>query len=163
MRPLDWFDRQLARRLPQYSYSGDVLFASARRGLKRILLSLVALVLGVVAVLLLDTEWKSILSGALLAWSVSILIWAVSSYRSGREETMKDLRRNAELDILHGRLNLICRHLELPVIDLDAEWEHAVQARIERLAHFAGLDEFRVQAHSGPGAEFWTSETLGRH
>lgn len=162
MRPIDWLDRRLAKRLPKYSYSGDVLFVSARRVLDRMLLSLIASALGVMGVALLDTEWKSVLSGALLAWSVSILIWSVSSYRTGRDETMQDLRRNAELDMLHGRLNLVSKHLGLPVIDLDAEWEHAVQARIERLAHFAGLDEFRLQTHTGPGSDFWTADALGR-
>jgi hypothetical protein len=163
MRPIDWLDRRLAKRLPKYSYSGDVLLVSARRVLDRVLVAIVAFALGTTGVLLLDTAWESVLSGALLAWSVSIHIWSVSSYRTGRDEAMKDLRRNAELDMLHGRLNLMSKHFGLPVIDLDAEWEHAVQARIERLAHFAGLDEFRLQTHSGPGDDFWTADALGRH
>lgn len=162
MRPLDWLDHRLAKRLPKYSYSGDVLLVSARRVLDRLLLSFIALALGVTGVALLDTEWESVLSGALLAWSVSILVWSVSSYQTGREETLQDLRRNAELDILHGRLNLVSKQLGIQVIDLDMEWEHAVQARVERLAHFAGLDEFRLQTHSGPGSEFWTADALGR-
>lgn len=162
MRPIDWLDRRLAKRLPKYSYSGDILFVSARRVLDRMLLSIVALALGVMGIALLDTEWESVLSGALLAWSVSILVWSVSSYRTGRDETMQDLRRNAELDMLHGRLNLVSKHLGLPIIDLDTEWEHAIQARIERLAHFSGLDEFRLQTHTGPGSEFWTADALGQ-
>ena len=161
MRPLDWLDHRLAKRLPKYSYSGDILLVSARRVLDRLLLSFIALALGVTGVALLDTEWESVLSGALLAWSVSILVWSVSSYQTGREETLQDLRRNAELDILHGRLNLVSKQLGIQVIE-EVEGEIDDETDPAGGAHFAGLDEFRLQTHSGPGSEFWTADALGR-
>ena len=111
-----------------------------------------------VAVGLLDrSNWSEVLSGAGFAWSVSVVIWAVASFNQGRDETQTDLRRVAEIDLLHHRLNQAAPALGIPRLDLEAEIEFVLGARMERLAHYAGLDEFRPQ-DPPPTAEaydFW--------
>lgn len=63
-------------------------------------------------------------------------------------------------------LNLMSQRLGLPTIDLNAEWEFVVRSRMERLAHFAGLDEFRVFGDGRIPEEAersgsWTTEAQG--
>src|SRR5688500_18552178 len=40
-------------------------------------------------------------------------------------------------------------------------YESAVQARIERLAHYSGLEEFRAEAINVEDDEYWDGEALG--
>jgi hypothetical protein len=92
-------------------------------------------------------DWRGVLGGAFLAWSVSILVWAASTYRVGRSDMEAEIRRVAEVDVLHDRLNAIASRVGAPELDIDFELEHALQERAERLAHFASLDEFRPDRH----------------
>lgn len=157
--------RLLARILPSLVYA-DELTESARRLLARMGVAFVALLIGIGAVGLLATSnWRGVvgvLAGAFLAWSVSLVVWTVSSYRTKREEIQTDLRRIAEIDLLHARLNHLAARLKAPTIDISAELDAVLQAREERLAHFTGLDEFREPAPKS-GHDFWDSEALGSH
>ncbi len=62
--------------------------------------------------LLSSSRWIDVLAGALLAWSVSLLVWALSSYKGDRAATDTELRRLAELDLLHHRLNCAAANLD---------------------------------------------------
>lgn len=149
--------------LPKSLFHGDRVTVSARRMLSRVAIGILALGGGLLAAGLLEaTSWREVLAGALLAWSVSIVVWAIASYRRGDESTMSELRRTAEVDLLHGRLNQIACRVGAPLLIVDHELEHAIGARMERLAHFAGLDEFRERAHTNEeGHSFWTNEAHG--
>jgi hypothetical protein len=166
MRLPDKLDHLIARHVPRTSVTGEYITATANRAITRFLGGLLALVLGAVGIALLDSQWRSVLSGALLAWGASIVVWAFQSFGKGQQEVVDDLRRNAELDVLHARLNLISLHLGLPTIDLNAEWEFVVRSRMERIAHFAGLDEFRIFGddwipEDAARSAFWTPEAQG--
>jgi len=110
--------------------------------------------------LLSRDNWPDVIAGALFAWAVSLIAWAVNSYRDKTEDLSRELRRMAELDLLHARLNHVSAHLGLPVVDLQSEIEAVLAAREERLAHFAGVDEFRPSG-SQPGAQWWDETALG--
>lgn len=147
--------------LPSKFFYGDHLTLSARRLIGRLSIGLVGLVLAAVASGLLNGDnWPDVLSGALFAWAASIVVWAVNSYRTSTDQFGRELRRMAELDLLHARLNHIAREFGLPMVDLQSEIEAILIAREERLAHFAGLDEFRPE---GPlaRADWWDSTALG--
>lgn len=159
-------DRLIARHVPKASLTGEEITNTANRAITRLIGGLLALALGAIGVVLLDSQWRGVLSGALLAWGASIIVWAFQSFGKGQQGILDDLRRNAELDVLHARLNLISQHLGLPTIDLNAEWEFVVRTRMERLAHFAGLDEFRVFGdgwipENAERSGFWTAEAQG--
>lgn len=154
-------NRLLLYVLPSSLFYADRLTLSARRLIARSAVAAGALVLGLVAVGLFNaSNWREILAGALLAWSVSLIVWAVSSYRAGREGVQTDLRRVAEFDLLHARLNHLAARLEAPTIALSGGVEDVLQAREERLAHFAGVDEFRGKV-SESGSVFWDAQALG--
>jgi hypothetical protein len=134
--------------IPDRIVYGDRLTLSARRLLVRVAAGLLVILGGLsTAGLVRAANWHDILAGALLAWGVSIIVWAVSSNRRRYEETLAELRRTAEVDLLHGRLNQIAMRLGAPTLIIDHELEDAIQARTERLAHFTGLDEFRAETH----------------
>lgn len=144
----------------KFSY-GDRLTSSARRLLIRLGIGLVGILSAGLTFGLLDHDnWRDVLSGALFAWATSMIAWAVNSYRTRTDEIDRELRRTAELDLLHSRLNHLAHMLDLPTIDLQGQIESVLSARQERLAHFAGLDEFRPTGHQ-PGAEWWDSVALG--
>lgn len=141
--------------LPDRFFYANRLTTSARRLLLRLGVGLAgAVVLGAAVGLLDRGNWMDVLAGAGFAWSVSLVIWAVASYRRGRDETQIDLRRVAEIDLLHHRLNQAAPKLGIPRLDLEAQIEDVLAARMERLAHYAGLDEFRVNPSSS-GYDFW--------
>lgn len=48
----------------------------------------------------------------------------------------------------------------LPLVELQSEIESVLAAREERLAHFAGVDEFRATGPQ-PGAQWWDAAALG--
>lgn len=107
-------------------------------------------------------NWPEVLGSALLAWGAAIIVWAIASYRREREEIRTDLRRNAELDLLHARLNQIAARVDAPMLILDYQLEQVVETRMEHIAHFAGLDEFREEANtSEDGYAFWDQDALG--
>lgn len=142
--------------LPSKWFYANHLTASARRLLLRVAIGSVALLVFTFAIGLLDkANWSEVLAGAGFAWSTALLVWATNSYRKGQDDTRQDLRRVAELDLLHHRLNQAAPHLDIPVLDLSSEIEVALRARMERLAHFAGLDEFRGEA-TEEGYAFWS-------
>lgn len=165
MRLPDSLDRFIARHVPKTSLTGEYITSTANRAITRALAGLLAVALGAVGLALLDSQWRGVLSGALLAWGAAIVVWAFRSFGKGQQEAIEDLRRRAELDVLHVRLNLISRHLGLPTIDLNAEWELVVRSRMERLAHSSGLDEFRIfddgWVSDADSASFWTAEAQG--
>lgn len=137
------------------------LTLSARRLLIRLAVGLVALICGLLGLGLLDsTNWRDVVSGAVLAWSVSVILWALSSYGQASESVSVELRRVAEVDLLHARLNHISRALGAPSVDLDSDLEQITAAREERLAHYAGIEEFRPVA-SERGARFWDQTAMG--
>lgn len=147
--------------LPSKFFYGDHLTSSARRLIWRLSIGVLGLALaGVASGLLNGDNWPDVLAGALFAWSATITAWAVNSYRTTTGQVGSELRRMAELDLLHARLNHISHRLEVPLVDLQSEIEAVLRAREERLAHFAGLDEFRP---SGPlaGSDWWDSTALG--
>lgn len=149
--------------LPDAFFYADHLTVSARRLLVRLVAALAALVFGLIGLGLVRSEnWREVLGGALLAWGVSIVVWAISSYRRHIDIVTTDLRRTAEVDLLHARLNQIAKRLGAPRLILDYQLEHAIGARMERLAHFGGLDEFRLGTHtSEEGYSFWDQDALG--
>jgi hypothetical protein len=134
----------LLRLLPSRFFYADEMTWSAERLLKRIAVGCGTLLTAGIAVLLLGPQsWSDVLAGAMLAWSSSILVWAVSSYRRDSVEMLSELRRDAEIDVLHQRLNEIAAKVGASEIDIDTELGQMIAARTERLAHFARLDEFR--------------------
>jgi hypothetical protein len=149
--------------LPNRLFYADHFTMSAKKMFTRMAIGFLGLAAGLLSTGLVDSEnWPEVLGGALLAWGVSIIIWAISSYRRERDEIRTDLRRTAELDLLHARLNQIAARVGAPLLVLDYQLEPSVGARMERLAHFAGLDEFREEAHTTEdGYAFWTQEALG--
>lgn len=147
--------------LPAKFFYADHLTSSARRLLARLGVALLGLAVACVAIGLLDNgNWTDVVAGALFAWATSVIVWAVSSYRARTEETTRELRHVSELDLLHGRLNHIADKLGLPLLNLQGEADAVLRAREERLAHFAGLDEYR-QIGPQPGATWWDSVALG--
>lgn len=73
---------------------------------------------GVASGLLSRDNWPDVIAGALFAWAVSLIAWAVNLYRDKTDDLSRELRRMAELDLLHARLNHVSAHLDLPVVDL---------------------------------------------
>lgn len=153
--------RLLSLVLPGKFFYGDRMTSSARRLMTRIAVALAGLLVAAAGFgLLSGNNWPDVLSGALFAWATSVIAWAVNSYRTSTDSTGRELRRMAELDLLHGRLNHLAKRLDAPLIDLQAEIESVLVAREERLAHFAGLDEFRPSG-AQPGAGWWDADALG--
>ncbi len=141
--------------MPARFVYADHLTTSARLLLRRLAAGVVGLLLAAGAVWLLHgASWARGLAGVLFGWATSILVWAIGSYRRTRRDTSAVLRRAAETDLLHHRLNQAAPRLGIPVLDLDAELEAVLEARIERLAHYSGLDEFRDQPPA-TGYGFW--------
>ena len=149
--------------LPNRLFYSDRFTVSARRLFARVVVGLAGVAGGLAAAGIMNrANWRDILGGALLAWGVSIIVWAVSSYRRAIDETRFELRHTAEVDLLHARLNQIAAKVGAPLLVVDFELEHALGARTERLAHFSGLDEFRESGHvTTDGYRFWTQEALG--
>ncbi len=135
---------------------------SGQRFVWRAVVGLSGLAIGGLGIALaLPGNWPDVIAGALIGLGTSLLVWAVSSYRSTSDQTRQALRETAEVDLLHARLNQIARRVGAPTLELDWEFEHAIQARIERLAHYSGLEEFRAETHGVEDDNFWTEEALG--
>jgi hypothetical protein len=152
------------RLLPGGFYYADELTASAKRLLLRSAIAVLAIAAGASAGGLVDGEnWRDVLAGALLASGISMMVWAVSSYRSWRSETFEEIRRTAEVDLLHARLNQIAARVGAPLLNIDTDLEPALSIRTERLAHYSGLNEFRTQAlGSSSHPTFWDLDALGQ-
>lgn len=155
--------RLLAVLLPAKFFYADRLTRSARLLMTRLAVALIGLAVVAGGVGLLNGDnWADVVAGALFAWATSLVLWAVNSYRTRTEDVTRDLRHMAEVDLLHARLNHIASKMELPMLDLQAEIEGVLRAREERLAHFAGLDEFRATGEQ-PSADWWDRVALGMH
>lgn len=153
--------RVLAMLLPPTAFYADHLTLSGRRLVARLIVGSSSVVIFSVSLgLMLGKGWGDALVGALFAFSVSSIVWAVTSYNHGRADTLQEVYRTAELDLLHYRLNQAAPVLGIPVLDLNHEIELVLAARRERLAHFAGLDEFREET-TPQGHSFWTTEGAG--
>lgn len=149
--------------LPGKFFYADHLTSSARRLIARVAVAGGGVVAASVGLGLLSSDnWPDVLAGALFAWATSVIVWAVNSYRTGTDEVGRELRRMAELDLVHARFNHLARRLDAPLLDLQGEIESVLAAREERLAHFAGLNEFRVPGTQA-GTEWWDSDALGFH
>lgn len=143
--------------LPGHLFYTDRLTRSARRLLLRLGVGIGAAGLFAIAAGLLTRDnWGEVLAGAGFAWSLAISVWAVGSYLRGQGEVRAELRHLAELDLLHHRLNQAAPSLAIPLLNLDAEIEEVLEARMERLAHYGGLDEFRGSPTTS-GYEYWAS------
>jgi len=104
----------------RFFWADDRLTYGANRLLVRLIAAVLFFVLGAVALGLLDqTNWREVLAGALLAWSVSGALWAVASYKVGNETTAESVRRIAEHDLLHGRLNHLADRVGAPLVNLN--------------------------------------------
>ena len=154
--------RALARRRPD-RYCDGRMRTTVSRFLTRSAVGAGGATLGLSALFLLNAEiWREVLAGSLIAWSTAIVLWAKSSHDREMDAIRSDLRRVAEVDLLHARLNQIADRLGIPTIDLDAQLEHVILDRQERLAHFAGLDKLNPDVHGGSGRAFWNSIELGQ-
>lgn len=141
---------KIVRLLPRKWTYGDRLTALTKRLLWRAALGGLGITVGLTALVLVNaTNWREVLAGALLAWGTAMVAWATGTHRRERAAIETDLRRGAEVDLLHARLNHIAHHLGLPTINL-AEMDLVTVVRKERLAHWAGLDEFRPDLQDLP-------------
>ncbi|MFI8413563.1 hypothetical protein ACIGB6_13980 [Paeniglutamicibacter gangotriensis] len=151
----------LMRLLPGEWFYVDHLTSSAQSLLTRLGAALLGLIAAGIALGLLNTgNWTDVIAGALFAWSTSFVVWAISSYRAKTEEVYRKLRRRAELDLLHGRMNHVADKLGLPMVDLSDDIDAVLLAREERFAHLAGLDEYRPSVPQS-GWDWWDSVALG--
>ena len=147
----------------RFFFAGDQLTYSARRLLLRLGSASLSLLLAAVAIGLLDRgNWQEVASGALFAWNVSGIIWAITSYRSGSDETLESLRRIAEQDVLHARLNHLAAKAGAPLLNInEGHLDGAVAFRLERQAHRSGLEEFGDGYVSEGGQDFWDNTACG--
>jgi hypothetical protein len=91
---------------------------------------------------------------------VSAVLWAVNSFNRSRNEIAGDLRKDAELDLLHARLNHIATPLGAPRIGINEQLEQAIEFRKGRVAHLTGLEEFAGSEVAG-GSGFWDEIAMG--
>lgn len=139
----------------------DHLTLSAKRLFIRLGVALLGVAIAGAGIGLLNkSNWDDVVAGALFAWSTSFIAWAVISYRARTEETSRELRHMAELDLLHSRMNHFAHKNGLPLLDLQGEIEAVISSREERLAHFAGLDEYRPMGPP-PETDWWDEVALG--
>lgn len=165
MRLPGWLDRLLARSVPRASLTGDSLTYTATEVIWRSVVGVAAASAGVSGLLLLGSETRSAVAGALVAWGVSVVVWVFRSFRTSQAEIRRSLWRSAELDLLHARINLISERLGIDTINLNEDFDQIVHARMERLAHFGGLDELRLFDDAWSpgvvGCEFWSESAQG--
>jgi hypothetical protein len=155
----------LARVLPKGFVYSDELTVSGSKAIRRILTGAVGVGLGCVGVVLIGPDsWEEVLAGAVLAWGVSLIVWARTSYLRQRTDLGQAITDAAETDLLHARLNKIGSALGIPTLDVDSELQAVIDTRRERLAHYAGLDEYRsgVPHVHGDSEQFWDETALGR-
>lgn len=157
-----------SRVLPRGYVYVDELTYTGRQALRRFLLGLVGVGLGVVAVLLLEPDsYREVFAGALIAWSVSTMLGAHAGFKRNVENVRRDVERIANRETIHARFNRIDNALGVRTIDLDVELPHIEEARMERLAHYTHLNEFRppmthAHEHVANAYEFWDVVALGR-
>jgi hypothetical protein len=155
--PSDLFHPAMEPAMDALTLRGQAYVRSAVKvaiGLFGLLLSAIAIVLAAPA------TWPEIAAGALLAWGVSMIVWARSQYVNDIEVPKDSLRETAETDLLHARLNQIAKRVGAPSIAIDYELEHAIAARQDRLAHYAGLFELGGN-HGAEDDNFWDEGALG--
>lgn len=161
-------ERVGSRVLPQGYVYVDELTYTGRQAVRRFVFGLVGISLGAVAVVLLEPDsYREVLAGALIAWSASTMFGAHAAFKRNIESVRRDVERIANRETIHGRLNRIDNALGVRTIDLDVELPHIEEARLERLAHYTNLNEFRPQMayhheHVADAYEFWDSVALGR-
>jgi hypothetical protein len=157
-----------SRVLPLSYVYADELTYTGRQAVKRFVFGLVGISLGVVAVILLEPDsYREVLAGALIAWSASMMLGAHAAFKRNIESLRRDVERIANRETIHARFNRIDNALGVRTIDLDIELPHIEEARMERLAHYTHLNEFRPQMayhheHVADAYEFWDALALGR-
>jgi hypothetical protein len=154
--------RVIARLAPRYFYVNDEPSYTARQFAVRVAVGTAWVIVTAVAVGLLSPgTWADVLSGALLAWGVSVLIWAIASFRAEHGNTKRGLELQAQFDVLHVRLNQIADAVGARVVDVNSGGMQAIlDVREERLAHLWGLEELRdAPAIDDPEAlAFWQDD-----
>jgi len=86
-----------ARAMPSEFIYADDLTPSGRKAVRRTVTGLIGLALGVGGVLLLGADsWRDVLAGALLAWGVTLIVWARTSFIRERAETGRWIDEMAE-------------------------------------------------------------------
>lgn len=148
----------------RFFWADHRLTYSAKRLLVRLGAAMLFFLLGALAVGLLDrTNWREVLAGAFCAWSVSGVIWAVMSYRGDNANTAESVRRIAERDLLHARLNHLADPLGAPLLNLnEGDLNGAVAVRAQRHAHLSGLEEFGDAGYETEGGRnFWDNTACG--
>ncbi|MCZ7532291.1 MAG: hypothetical protein M5U23_02580 [Acidimicrobiia bacterium] len=150
------------RVIPRKLTYDDELTTSGRRYVWRLLTGVAAFTLGLMGIsLLADTSWREVIAGALIAWSISLIVWARSSYRQGKAHLGAELTRVTEVDLLHARLNRIDHALGIGPIDIDEELQPIIDARLGRLAHYGRVEELRESPHDPSGYAFWDGVAIG--
>lgn len=151
--------------LPDRFFWADYrLTYSAKRLIVRVGAALLFFLLGALAAGLLNrTNWHEVLAGALFAWSVSGVIWAVASYSTGNVNVSESVRRIAEYDLLHARMNHLSDRLGAPLLNLnEGDLNGAVAVRVQRHAHLSGLEEFGDDINETEGGRtFWDNTACG--
>lgn len=148
----------------RFFWADDRLTYSAKRLLCRLAaLGICVVALAVALGLLTADNWAEAASGALFAWAVGAMVWAVSSYRTGSQDTDASLRALAERDLLHARLNQIAAAVGAPLLNLnEGDLGGAVATRQARHAHLSGLEEFTDNRYiTEAGEQFWTNTACG--
>ncbi|MGY1642002.1 hypothetical protein ACI782_12850 [Geodermatophilus sp. SYSU D00703] len=156
--------RLLVTLLPsRFFWANDQLTHSAKRLLLRVAVCFLFSIFAIIALGLLDrNNWREVAAGALFAWSVSGLAWAINSYRTGSTEVLQSLERIAERDLIHARLNHLAAQLGAPLINLnEGDLSSAIAVRVERHAHTSGLEEFRYGLVHEAGDHFWDNIACG--
>lgn len=145
-----------------FFYADNYLTVSAKRLLVRLSVVVSAMcACAVAAGLLTVTNWRDVAAGALLAWFVSLVVWAITSYRSEHEEDSKFLTALAERDLLHARFNHLAAQLGAPLVNVvDGQLQDVLAVRKERHAHLSGLEEFSASAGER-GHDWWDNTAVG--
>ena len=157
--------RLLMLLLPDRFFWGDQqLTYSAKRLLARLaVFGACGIGLALALGLLTADNWAEVAAGALFAWTVSGMAWAVVSYRTGTEVTDASLRALAERDLLHARLNQVAAAVGAPLLNLnEGDLGGAIAFRQARHAHLSGLEGFTDSRYvTDAGEQFWTNTACG--
>lgn len=156
-----------SRLLPSgYIYADELTF-TGQQAARRFLVGAVGVAIGIVAVVMLKPEFfREVLAGALIGFSVSVMLGAHNAFKRNVDNARRDVERIANRETLHARFNRLDHAAGLRIVDLDIELPQVEEIRMERLAHYAHLNEFRPDLrhhndHMG-AYEFWDDVALGR-
>jgi hypothetical protein len=120
----------------------------------RVMVGVLGVAIGVVAIALLSPDnWRDVVAGALLAFSVSTIAWSLQSHQESVDQVRDQLQRDAERLLLHIRLNDLAEKLGVRRLDLEAGLGNAIEFQMVRLAHLYGLEEFYPPVE--PSKDWW--------